>query len=31
MAEDNKVVRDMVGRILYDIADGIETGEFGKK
>lgn len=31
MAEDNKVVRDMVGRILYDIADGIETGDFGGK
>jgi len=31
MAEDNKVVRDMVSRVLNDIADGIETGDFGKK
>ena len=31
MGESNKAVRDMVGKILNDIADGIETGEFGKK
>ena len=31
MAESNNVVRDMVSKVLNDIADGIETGEFGEK
>ena len=34
MGESNKsdkIVKEMIGKVFSDIADGIETGEFGRK